>query len=115
MKTMARGDQRRCCPATTVSHGESKEATMLIEGEAERRSAQRHRVLKKGRIVLNTGFSTLDCMVRNLSDGGAKLLVNSVVGVPDRFELSIDHGGRQPCRVAWRQLNELGVAFSVDA
>jgi hypothetical protein len=32
----------------------------------------------------------IDCTVRNLSDGGALLLVNSLIGIPDSFELTID-------------------------
>jgi hypothetical protein len=32
----------------------------------------------------------IDCTVRNLSDGGALLLVNSLIGIPDSFDLTID-------------------------
>jgi hypothetical protein len=88
---------------------------MLTVPDDEHRAEQRHTVLKKGHIVLNSGRSTLDCMVRNLADHGAKLLVSSSVGIPDRFELIIDGGGRQACRVAWRGLRELGVSFTLDA
>jgi hypothetical protein len=34
----------------------------------DKREAQRHRTLKGGSIVVNDGFSTFDCTVRNLSD-----------------------------------------------
>jgi len=78
---------------------------------AERRQVPRRTVLKGGRIVFNAGRSTIDCTVRNLSANGAKLVVSSVLGIPDGFELLLD-GARHPSRVAWRTLKELGVEFS---
>jgi hypothetical protein len=81
----------------------------------EKRTAPRQRVLKGGRIVFNSGRSTIDCTVRNLSPGGAKLGVASVVGIPDRFSLLLT-GNEAPraCRVTWRRANDLGVAFVSD-
>jgi hypothetical protein len=76
---------------------------------ADTRRAARHKVLKPGTIVINRR-STISCTVRNLSARGAKLEVPSVVGIPDMFELKVD-GKTQTCRVAWRRLKELGVAF----
>jgi hypothetical protein len=79
--------------------------------QTDNRAAQRHRTLKAGRIIFNAGRSTIDCTVRNLSRSGARLQVPSVVGIPASFDLSISGGGVQPCRVVWRSLKELGVAF----
>ena len=81
--------------------------------DSERRQVPRRTVLKGGRTVFNAGRSTIDCTVRNLSPNGAKLVVSSVVGIPDSFELLLD-GTRQPCRVAWRTLKELGVEFRTE-
>lgn len=75
------------------------------------RGAPRQKTLKGARIVFNEGRSTIDCTIRNLSPGGAKLLVTSVVGVPNSFDLVMANGERRACRVAWRALKELGVAF----
>ncbi|MDO8360795.1 MAG: PilZ domain-containing protein [Devosia sp.] len=86
-----------------------------MEPVAEHRVAQRRTTLKVGHIVFNNGRSTIDCTVRNLSAKGAKLLVASVVGIPDTFDLMLDGHTRQPCRVAWRRLKELGVSFNLDA
>ncbi len=78
----------------------------------EQRKHVRRRLLKAGRIVFNGRFSVIDCIVRNLSDGGACLEVASSVGVPEDFDLIIeaDHPGRR-CHVAWRSDRRLGVAF----
>jgi hypothetical protein len=77
----------------------------------EKRRAVRRRVFKAGRIVFNRGRSSIDCTVRNLSTRGARLEVPSVVGIPDAFFLITAGAADQPCRVVWRRLKELGVAF----
>jgi zona occludens toxin (predicted ATPase) len=75
------------------------------------RDAQRHRTLKGGRIVVNDGFSTFDCTIRNLSETGAKLEVTSSLPIPQRFELAMHDGRRFACEVAWRTETEIGVRF----
>jgi hypothetical protein len=78
----------------------------------ERRITPRQRTLKGARIVTNDGYSTLDCVVRNLSKAGAKLKVASSVGIPDAFDLVFDDGRKFACSVTWRKAEELGVTFS---
>jgi len=77
-----------------------------------RRDAVRLRTLKSGKVVFNDGNSVVDCVVRDLSESGAKLKVVSVVGIPDHFTLALEgeRNGR-PCSVAWRKGAELGVTF----
>lgn len=86
---------------------------MTANGQAgvdvERRQAVRHRVLKRGLIVLN-GRSTIACTVRNQSDSGALLRIETSFRIPDVFELVLD-GRRRRCRVARRTMSEIGVAF----
>jgi hypothetical protein len=84
---------------------------MLSPSQSENRQAQRRTTLKGGRIAFNAGRSTIDAKVRNLSAKGAKLQVTSVVGIPDTFDLLLEGHSRQPCRVVWRTLKELGVEF----
>lgn len=78
----------------------------------EKRKSQRHRTLKGGTIAFRQLGATIDCVVRNLSDSGALLVVTSPLGVPDRFELVVqaDQSVRQ-CRVVWRTERQIGVAF----
>ena len=87
---------------------------MVALPNPENRHAARRRTLKGGRIVFNGGRSTIDCTVRNLASRGAKLQVTSVVGIPDTFDLLLEGHAREPCRVVWRSLKELGVEFSAD-
>ncbi|MCJ7996617.1 PilZ domain-containing protein [Rhizobium cremeum] len=77
----------------------------------EKRAQPRARALKAARIILPGGYSTFDCMVRNLSAGGAKLVMETTVGVPDEFSLRFEDGSIRPCQAKWRNAKELGVAF----
>lgn len=77
----------------------------------ERRAALRHRTLKAGIIAFNRAGG-ISCTVRNLSDRGANLEVESPVGIPDDFTLAIDSDHLlRHCRVVWRANHRLGVEF----
>ena len=77
-----------------------------------RRGHERHRTLKSGKIIFNRKTSVVDCMVRNLSESGACLQVDTVVGIPEAFELLIaPEQNVRTCSVKWRSANRLGVSF----
>ena len=78
---------------------------------AERRKHPRSRVLKSAKLVLG-GSSVIDCIVRNLTNVGARVLVQNTITLPDHLHLTFD-GGRsnRACKVAWRRLNETGLEF----
>lgn len=78
---------------------------------SEQRNEQRHRILKPGLIVFNDGRSTIECMVRNLSEGGAQLKVESLIGIPDAFVLKLRNGGSARATVAWKKANTIGIHF----
>lgn len=69
------------------------------------------RTLLSGKLVSNFGQSTIDCVVRSLSDVGATLQVESTHGVPDQFELVIQGRERKPCKLSWQSENRIGVNF----
>jgi hypothetical protein len=79
----------------------------------ERRRKPRPRALKTGRIIFNNRCSTIDCMVRNLSVRGAKLIVDTQVGIPATFDLEFPASGtNRLCKVIWRKQGELGIEFA---
>jgi diguanylate cyclase (GGDEF)-like protein len=79
----------------------------------ERRHEQRHKTLRSGKIIFNHRRSVIDCLVRNLSDGGTCLEVNSAVGIPATFDLSIDgEEGTHACQRIWESETRVGVEFS---
>ena len=77
----------------------------------EKRASPRHRILKSGTLAFNGGGG-ITCVVRNLSADGARLDVESLVGLPTSFTLVIemDHFMRR-CRAVWSHDRKLGVAF----
>jgi hypothetical protein len=78
---------------------------------AEKRKIPRQRTLKGAVIAFNNRFSTMDCVVRNLTPIGAMLKVGSTVGIPDRFELKLEHEEFRWCRIKWRRENTVGIVF----
>jgi hypothetical protein len=77
----------------------------------ERRKETRRRILKAGKIMIDSK-SIFDCTVRNLTDTGASLELGSPVGIPDAFELYIPIDNlTHKCRVSWRQERKIGVQF----
>jgi hypothetical protein len=86
-------------------------AMSQLSWNEERRSTPRHRTLKSARIVIDPKLPALEGIVRNLSPGGALLLVPSLA-VPDRFELVFATSGtHHTCKVVWRAPDRVGVAF----
>ncbi|MGN6285295.1 MAG: diguanylate cyclase [Afipia sp.] len=78
----------------------------------ERRHAQRARTFRGGKILLNNRRSVVGCTVRNLSDTGACLQVESIADIPDRFDLAIEGDELiYPCRLMWTSENRIGVSF----
>lgn len=76
----------------------------------EHRGSPRLRTLKGGLILFGTA-PAFDCVIRNMSDTGALLVVNPV-GIPDEFTLVIKPEMRKrACRVAWRSADKIGVRF----
>ena len=78
---------------------------------AERRRHERERVLRRARIVYRRGWSSLDCVVLDLSSGGARIRVGGLLGFPERFELRIDGGPVREAVVRHRAAGVSGVEF----
>ena len=62
------------------------------EPVANKRSSDRRRMLKTGKIIFSQGGSVIDCTVRNVSTTGATLNVQNAVAVPENFLVAL---GRQ--------------------
>jgi DNA-binding response OmpR family regulator len=78
----------------------------------ERRRSVRRRLFKRGTVGLNNGSSRLPCTIRNLSDGGACIRLESAMVTPELFTLSLGVG-EAPRRVRkrWQTNQDLGVEF----
>lgn len=77
----------------------------------DRRVSPRRNTMIPAEIVFDGGRARIECIIRNLSDSGAKLEVASVAKVPATFDLVAPEQRPHHCMVVWRTLRELGVAF----
>ena len=66
-------------------------------------------MLKSGKILL--GKRAVPCAVRNLSEAGACLEVQTTVGLPSDFNLIIGNDPERTCKTIWRDDKKLGVQF----
>lgn len=77
----------------------------------ERRKHPRSRVLRRGTIVFRKGYSTMPCVLLDLSPAGAQIKVDDWMTVPDSFELRIIHGPFRMAKVRHRALFQAGLEF----
>jgi hypothetical protein len=78
----------------------------------DRRKHVRIRTLKSGKIVFNRRLNVIDCIVRNMSDGGACVQLQAPDWLPEKFELTIPIDGlNRLCRLRWKQADRVGVAY----
>jgi PilZ domain len=76
----------------------------------ERRGREARRTaLKSGRIVFPGG--SVECKLRNISDGGARLEIGGQQLLPHTFELHITSWPIRQCSLRWAKDNLVGVQF----
>lgn len=78
---------------------------------AERRQYERAHVLQRARIVYRRGWSTVDCVVLDLTSAGARIKVGPLLGFPDHFELRLANGPVREAVVRYRSADATGVEF----
>ncbi len=77
-----------------------------------RRQSQRDKVLHGGVAEINERGSTMDCVVRNISEGGACVEFDQAAKLPEEMNLTIPRKGRSfLAKMIWRQANRVGLAF----
>jgi hypothetical protein len=83
---------------------------------AERRSSTRQKSFLQGRIYFNNRRSSIDCLIRDYSETGARLKFSESVAVPEAIELYIPNKEEtHRARVQWRSGDEMGIAFGEEA
>jgi hypothetical protein len=76
------------------------------------RRSDRMRTFMAARVCFGNGKNLLDCTIRNISDGGAKLQISGGVTLPGEFELIIPQRGvHRKVRLCWRNEDYCGVAY----
>jgi hypothetical protein len=80
--------------------------------QPDRRAHPRSRLLRRGRIVFRDGYCSADCVVMDISTGGALLKFAGLIGLPETFELRLDSGIRRRAEVRYRTHETMGVRFA---
>lgn len=79
---------------------------------AERRQAPRQRSFLRGLVYLGNSPSAVSCLVRDMSDTGARLTFSAPIATTEMLELHIPvKGQRLRGKVKWREADEIGIAF----
>jgi hypothetical protein len=81
----------------------------------ERRTVSRQKAFLQGRIFFNNRRTSIDCLIRDITEHGAKLKFSSMIATPDVVELFIPNKDETyRAKVQWRSGDEIGVGFDVD-
>ena len=78
----------------------------------ERRAVPRLRSFLQGRLYYNNRRSSVDCVIRDLTEFGARVVFSEAIITPDAVELYIPN--KDECfrvHVVWRRGEDMGVAF----
>ena len=78
----------------------------------EKRRSSRSRVFFGGDISLGAQLPTVECLIKNISFGGASVVVQSDELIPDRFDLLVRKTGERHYAVVKRSNGrQLGLAY----
>jgi hypothetical protein len=84
--------------------------------QREQRSTERIRSFLRAQITYNNRMTTIDCIIKNYSAGGAKIALSDTLAVPSEFDLYIPAKQRSHhARLIWRDKDSIGVSFVTAA
>ncbi len=83
---------------------------------SERRRAARQKSFLRGCIYFNNRRSAVDCLIRDISAEGARVIFSDSITIPDVVDLYIPQKEQTlRAEVHWRHGMEVGVAFGKGA
>jgi hypothetical protein len=78
----------------------------------ERRNTGRRKSFLRGLVYFDNKHGALSCLVRDLSDKGARIIFSENVTVPETFDLHILQKNQTlRAKVTWRRGDEIGLDF----
>src|ERR1700759_1794827 len=92
-----------------------------MTGQIERRATERRRVARqksflRGMIYFNNRRNAVDCLIRDISTYGARLIFSDSVTTPDELDLYIPQKNQTlRVHVIWLHVQEVGLAFAQAA
>jgi hypothetical protein len=80
---------------------------------SERRNSRRTKSFLRGFVYVSRKRGALACLVRDLSEKGARIIFSDEVTLPDMVDLYIPQRDQTlRARVTWRKNDEIGLAFT---
>jgi hypothetical protein len=80
---------------------------------AERRNSRRSKSFLRGFVYVSRKRGALSCLIRDLSDKGARIIFSDTVTLPDVVDLYIPQREQTiRAQVSWRRNDEIGLAFT---
>ena len=80
---------------------------------SERRSSRRPKSFLRGFVYVSREQGALSCLIRDLSDKGARIIFSDTVTLPHMFDLYIPQRDQTlRAKVRWRHGDEVGLAFA---
>jgi hypothetical protein len=85
----------------------------VTDGPVERRGHSRTEVSRSATLDFGRMLPKRPCTIKNISDGGARLHVGLLIGLPDQFFIAISPVPmqRRDCRLVWASEFEVGIRF----
>ncbi len=82
---------------------------------AERRASERHKTFIQSRIYFNHRQSSMDCIIRDLTEYGGRLEFPEPTALPDTFEVYIPSKDEHiQARAIWHNGNDIGVRWLLE-
>ena len=79
----------------------------------QERAYIRHEVAIAGKILSPDLSSCVECVVQDVSEGGALVTLDAETGLPDRVYLwQAETGASIPCDVRWQKMKRAGLRFA---
>ena len=79
---------------------------------SDARSAPRIRSFLRGEVSHSNGAQRAECVIRDISETGARVQISSAINIPEHFELFIPQRNRRDkARLVWRSGEEVGLVF----
>jgi PilZ domain len=109
------GNNSRSKPKLTAADVVSarKGARVAEAKMGERRGSRRQKSFLRGVVNFDKRRGGMNCLIRDLSEDGARIILSHTVTIPEVIELHIPQRGQTlRARVQWRRADEIGLAFS---
>ncbi len=83
----------------------------IKEVETFPRQSVRRRQYKPAKIIFNNDNCVVDCILRDISETGARVKVDGAFDCPPDIAMQLPDGTRRMCEVIWFRNLEMGVKF----